>query len=203
MIKSHKNHINHKISKAHIDNFSGAGGQMGKRGLRFQARSMIDKKFAPESFPESYDLRIQSKAPPASKHSAMSDEKFNTVRFKEYQNPDLAGKAVRGKNLTRTEMTSFRNKKVLKYNPLVEKQYARAENSMKQSGGDPSRSYMSETKATRAMEGKGVRIGRKVKTTRALENLLDVEYAEDRYRKDLIDDHGQHTYEQMRIKTGK
>ncbi len=199
MIKSHATKEGFMFNKAKVDNFAGAGGLMGNRGLRFRAKSFLDKKFVPEVFPDSYTLTIGPKRNPTNTHKATTDEKFATTQFKEL-NPDLAGNAVRGKrNLSRLG-TDFRGKKPLRYNPLAEKQYALSENAGRETGGQKGRTYKSDVKATRAMKGKGIRIGPHVRATRELEAVLDVDYAEDQYRIDLQDEKGDRVFERIKIK---
>lgn len=199
MIKSQTSKNGIMLSKAKVDNFAGAGGLMGNRGLRFKAKSFMDKRFVPEVFPDSYTLHIGPKGNPTNQHKATTDEKFQTTQFKEL-NPDLAGNAVRGKkNLSRLG-TDFRGKKPLRYNPLAEKQYALSENAGRETGGQQGRTYKSDVKATRAMKGRGIRIGRHVPATKELEAVLDVDYAEDQYRVDLQDERGDQMFERIKIK---
>lgn len=199
MIKSRKGKASHQINKKQVDNFSGAGGLGGNRGLRFKAKSFLDKRFVPEVFPDSYTLHIGAKRNPTNAHKATTDEKFSITQFKE-KNPDLAGNSVRGKrNLSRLG-TDFRGKKPLRYNPLAEKQFALSENSGKETGGEPGRTFKSEINATRSMKGQGIRIGRHVGTTKELEAVLKVDAAEDKYRIDLQDEQGERRFEQIRIK---
>lgn len=202
MIKSKKGKAQTHISRKRADNFSGSSNLGGNRGIRFKAKSFLDKRFVPEVFPDSYTLQIGPKRNPVNAHKATTDERFSITQFKE-KNPDLAGNAVRGKKAISRLGTDFRGQKPLKFNPLAEKQYALSENAGKETGGEQGRSFKSEVRPTRAMRGQGIRIGRHIPATKELEAVLDVDYAEDKYRIDLQDEQGNQNYEKIRIKHRK
>lgn len=198
MIKSEKASSNHHLHKHAVNNYTGAGELAGKRGLRYKARSYIDKKFSNDNFPASYTLSV-GRNPRASKHSAVSDDKFAVARFKEL-NPDMAGNSVRGKNRTGHLGTNFREREILRYNPMAEKAYALSENAGKETGGQDGRSFVAPYKAMRSMMGKGIRIGSHVAKTKELEAVLDVDAAEDKYRVDLQTEKGNINFENIKIK---